>query len=460
MRSGRRHGAPVGMLFTPGYPGFPRGLAPAGPELHRHDVGRSGRPLTGPPTAKASSSQRDSISSTVSRSAPVAPSCSPNRAPAACCAAVGHRGGAGIRPGQPGRGGDRTGRRAVGGGVGSGPRSCGWPGSRDRWSTDLHWPQGILVADGQLYIVDADAKSLIAVDLAGGSRHTIAAGLPVGAAAGCESQAAAGHATVLRARRDRSPASPPAADGTLYVSADAEGSVLAFRGRADMTARRVRDHRYIQVARTLRKEIVDGVYPVGSQLPTEHELCERFSVSRYTVREALRRLREDNLVASRPRAGHDGGSAAVVRMPTSRTWCRSTTCWPSRRVRSSPSNRSRWSPSTTNWRSEPVCRSANGVACRPGSAGPTAPMPRSADRVLHQPRVRGGRPDAAERHRADLPAHRGPVRGQHRRGAPGDLRGSSVAWSWPTHSRSRRAPPRWRCSAPTRRRTARSHRSR
>jgi DNA-binding GntR family transcriptional regulator len=63
------------------------------------------------------------------------------------------------------------------------------------------------------------------------------------------------------------------------------------------------DHRYLQVARTLRKEIVDGVYPVGSQLPTEHALCERFEVSRYTIREALRRLREDNLVASRPRAG-------------------------------------------------------------------------------------------------------------------------------------------------------------
>ncbi len=63
------------------------------------------------------------------------------------------------------------------------------------------------------------------------------------------------------------------------------------------------DHRYAQVARALRKDIVDGVYPVGSQLPTEHELCERFSVSRYTVREALRRLREDNLVSSRPRTG-------------------------------------------------------------------------------------------------------------------------------------------------------------
>jgi DNA-binding GntR family transcriptional regulator len=63
------------------------------------------------------------------------------------------------------------------------------------------------------------------------------------------------------------------------------------------------DPRYLQVARTLRQEIVEGVYPVGSQLPTEHALCERFSVSRYTVREALRRLRDDNLVSSRPRAG-------------------------------------------------------------------------------------------------------------------------------------------------------------
>src|ERR1700749_1490719 len=73
------------------------------------------------------------------------------------------------------------------------------------------------------------------------------------------------------------------------------------------------DHRYLQIARTLRKEIVDGVYPVGSQLPTEHQLCERFAVSRYTIREALRRLREDNLVTSRPRAGTRG----VPRSPTS-----------------------------------------------------------------------------------------------------------------------------------------------
>ena len=75
------------------------------------------------------------------------------------------------------------------------------------------------------------------------------------------------------------------------------------------------NHRYLQVAHALRQEIVDGVYPVGSQLPTEHELCQRFSVSRYTVREALRRLREDNLVSSRPRSG-----TLVVPRPSSASY--------------------------------------------------------------------------------------------------------------------------------------------
>jgi GntR family transcriptional regulator len=60
---------------------------------------------------------------------------------------------------------------------------------------------------------------------------------------------------------------------------------------------------YLQLVRTLKDEIVSGVYPIGSQLPTEEELCTRFDVSRYTVREALRRLRQDNLVSSRQGAG-------------------------------------------------------------------------------------------------------------------------------------------------------------
>lgn len=69
---------------------------------------------------------------------------------------------------------------------------------------------------------------------------------------------------------------------------------------------------YLQVARALREEIVAGVHPVGSLLPTEDKLCARFSVSRYTVREALRMLRADGLVASRQGAG-----TAVIPPPRS-----------------------------------------------------------------------------------------------------------------------------------------------
>ncbi len=78
---------------------------------------------------------------------------------------------------------------------------------------------------------------------------------------------------------------------------------LKGRRRASSTADAKSGHLYLQVARTLKEEIVGGVYPVGSQLPTEDDLCERFSISRYTVREALRRLRDENLVSSRQGAG-------------------------------------------------------------------------------------------------------------------------------------------------------------
>lgn len=60
---------------------------------------------------------------------------------------------------------------------------------------------------------------------------------------------------------------------------------------------------YLQAASALRKDIVEGAYPVGSLLPSEDELCKRFGVSRYTVREALRLLRNDGLVTSRQGAG-------------------------------------------------------------------------------------------------------------------------------------------------------------
>jgi len=56
-----------------------------------------------------------------------------------------------------------------------------------------------------------------------------------------------------------------------------------------------RDPVYEQVARQLRDAILDGVLAPGEALPAERELCERFGVSRTTVREALRALQAQGL---------------------------------------------------------------------------------------------------------------------------------------------------------------------
>ena len=61
--------------------------------------------------------------------------------------------------------------------------------------------------------------------------------------------------------------------------------------------------RYMQIARDLRRAIAEGRYPVGAQLPTEHELCDELGVSRFTIREAIRVLSTAGLVRRKPRSG-------------------------------------------------------------------------------------------------------------------------------------------------------------
>jgi GntR family transcriptional regulator len=61
--------------------------------------------------------------------------------------------------------------------------------------------------------------------------------------------------------------------------------------------------RYLQVARQLIAGITSGRYPVGSQLPTELELCEQLGISRFTAREAVRVLVSGGLVVRRQRSG-------------------------------------------------------------------------------------------------------------------------------------------------------------
>src|SRR5262245_7198444 len=71
------------------------------------------------------------------------------------------------------------------------------------------------------------------------------------------------------------------------------------------TSRKTKDGtpRYASLASNLTAAITKGRYPVGSTLPTEHKLCDAFGVSRFTVREALRQLRDAGLVSRKPRAG-------------------------------------------------------------------------------------------------------------------------------------------------------------
>ena len=55
--------------------------------------------------------------------------------------------------------------------------------------------------------------------------------------------------------------------------------------------------RYVLLAQSLMQDITDERYAVGGSLPTEAELSRQFGVSRHTVREALRRLREAGMVS-------------------------------------------------------------------------------------------------------------------------------------------------------------------
>ena len=92
----------------------------------------------------------------------------------------------------------------------------------------LQQPQGILARGESLYVLDAGLKELIEYDLASGVRRTLASDLPVGAPPGVTPK-------FLGAIGNMSgPMGPFAgiaagADGTLFLSADAEGSVLAIR---------------------------------------------------------------------------------------------------------------------------------------------------------------------------------------------------------------------------------------
>ncbi|WCT73459.1 SMP-30/gluconolactonase/LRE family protein [Sphingomonas naphthae] len=92
----------------------------------------------------------------------------------------------------------------------------------------LGTPHGIVVLGETLYIADVGLKAVIAVDLATGARRTIAADLAIGPPPGVTPKFLRGFPPLS------GPMGPFAGlsagpDGTLYLSADGEGSIMALR---------------------------------------------------------------------------------------------------------------------------------------------------------------------------------------------------------------------------------------
>ncbi len=60
---------------------------------------------------------------------------------------------------------------------------------------------------------------------------------------------------------------------------------------------------YHQIATAIEKAIQKRIYPEGSMIPSEKELGETYQVSRVTVRQAMQRLLDNNLIVRKPGLG-------------------------------------------------------------------------------------------------------------------------------------------------------------
>jgi DNA-binding GntR family transcriptional regulator len=61
--------------------------------------------------------------------------------------------------------------------------------------------------------------------------------------------------------------------------------------------------KYKQVQNALHNLIISGVYKAGDLLPTEHELSAQFGITRMTIRNALKSLEDDGLIARKQGSG-------------------------------------------------------------------------------------------------------------------------------------------------------------
>jgi len=87
----------------------------------------------------------------------------------------------------------------------------------------------------------------------------------------------------------------------------ARTGVLPRRLEADATPNRERmpfsRNMHSSLAHQIGRDIVGGVYPPGTLLPNEVDMCTRFAVSRTTLREAYSVLNAKALITARPKVG-------------------------------------------------------------------------------------------------------------------------------------------------------------
>lgn len=93
----------------------------------------------------------------------------------------------------------------------------------------LKEPQGLLLAGDDLYVLDAVARELVAFSLKTRTRATIASNLPVGAPPGVVPKVLAGVPGLLPGPLRPFAGLAAASDGTIYIAADGDGSILALR---------------------------------------------------------------------------------------------------------------------------------------------------------------------------------------------------------------------------------------
>jgi sugar lactone lactonase YvrE len=239
----------LGMLFTPGYPGFVRGI---------QSVGESGQPGAEEFLVATSGGQiarwwpREQRSEILADGYDQLYGIAVGPGGAIACAELGTGRLLGLRPGSGGAG--AAGVEVLAGGLdrpvgvacapdgtvlvaesGAGRISAVRGGRTDTLLDGLDRPQGILLYEGRLLVVDAGAKTLLSIGLDGGvrgDRQVIAEGLPVGPPPGVQPK------PLLGMPPFSGPQGPfaglaAAPDGTVYLSADGEGSVLAFHRTAD-----------------------------------------------------------------------------------------------------------------------------------------------------------------------------------------------------------------------------------